>query len=147
MLRYVLLGSTMSLAALLMLVGITTTQQSSKGLETLSLEDPPTQLPINGAVVNLTGDELDRDININPTKPLPFNGTEMINIPPTATDLDINLFPPPNVKVIIENKTITVTNHPVTIGESAPPPSPPPAIPTPPSVSSGDSGGGDDDEE
>lgn len=143
MLRYVLLGSTMSLAALLMLVGITTTQQSSKGLETLSLESPPTSLPINGATVNLTGDELDRDININPTKPLPFNGTETIGIPPTATDIDINLFPPPNVKVIIENKTVTVTNHPITIGES--PPAPAAAAVAPTSGESGD--GGDDDEE
>ena len=137
MLTHVLLGSTMSLAALLMLVGITTTQQSSKGLETLSLEDPPTQLPVNGGIVNLTGDELDRDININPTNLLPPNGTETIAIG-DATDMDINLFPPSNVKVIIENKTITVTNKPVTIGGSAPPI---------PSLSSGDSGSGDGDDD
>jgi len=125
MLTYYAVGVSLGIIACLAVI-----QQSAHALSTLSMEDEPIPLPINGKPVLLVGDEADRDVNIDPTKPLPPNGTEIINILP-ANDTDMNHFPPPGVKVIIENKTVTVTKLPITIGNSAP-------------SDSGD--GGDDDE-
>jgi len=111
-----------------------TCQQKVNGQESLSLEPVPPPLPINGTEVTLTGDEMDRDININPDAFLPMNGTQTISTA-GATDLDINVFPPEGVSVIIQNETITVTNHPVTIGS-----------PTAAASTSTDSGGDEDEE-
>lgn len=54
----------------------------------------------------------DIDIAINPTKPLPPNGTVTIGTE-GSTDMDINEFPPSGVTVIIQNDRIIVTNNPV----------------------------------
>lgn len=83
---------------------------------TLSLEaPPPPNLPVNGTEITLTGDELDRDVNIDPMSPLPLpNGTQTISTA-GATDLDINEFPPVGITVLIQNETITVTKNQVQI--------------------------------
>lgn len=85
------------------------------GASTLSLEAPPPEtLPLNGTAVTLTGDETDRDINIDPMEPLPMNGTQVITTA-GATDMDINEFPPRGVTVMIQNETVTVTRNQVQI--------------------------------
>jgi hypothetical protein len=54
----------------------------------------------------------DIDIAINPTEPLPPNGTVTMSTE-GATDMDSNEFPPPGVTAIIQNDKIIVTNNPV----------------------------------
>src|SRR5262245_37887768 len=82
---------------------------------TLSLEaPPPPALYMNGTMTNLSADDLDRDLAIDPTDELPANGTQIMSTA-GATDMDINEFPPVGVSVIIQNDTITVTNHTVDI--------------------------------
>jgi len=82
---------------------------------TLSLEaPPPPALYMNGTMTNLSADDLDRDLAIDPTDDLPANGTQTMTTA-GATDMDINEFPPVGVSVIIQNDTITVTNHTVDI--------------------------------
>jgi hypothetical protein len=82
---------------------------------TLSLEaPPPPPVFLNGTFTNLSADDKDRDISINPYDDLPANGTQTMSTH-VATDVDINLFPPVGVSVIIQNDTITVTNHTVDI--------------------------------
>jgi hypothetical protein len=82
---------------------------------TLSLEaPPPLGLPMNGTSVNLTADDQDRDISIDPYDDLPANGTQIMSTV-LATDVDINEFPPVGVSVLIQNDTITVTNHTITL--------------------------------
>lgn len=84
---------------------------------TLSLEaPPPPALFLNGTSVNLTADDLDRDLTIDPTDDLPPNGTQIMSTV-QATDIDINTFPPTGISVLIQNKSITVTNHSVWVGE------------------------------
>jgi hypothetical protein len=80
---------------------------------TLSKEDPP--MLIEGAAVqNRSTDELDIDITIDPTEPLPPNVTQQLSTE-GATDIDINSFPPSGVTILIDNETAYVTNRPVTI--------------------------------
>ena len=84
---------------------------------TLSLEaPPPPALYMNGTSVNLTADDKDRDISIDPYDDLPPNGTQIMQTF-LATDVDINAFPPIGVTVLIKNDTITVTNHTVWVGK------------------------------
>ena len=82
----------------------------------LSMEPPP-PLPLfmNGTQVNLTADDKDRDISIDPVEPIIFqNGT--VSIPTLgATDADINEFPPVGITVLIQNDSITVTKNQVQI--------------------------------
>ena len=61
---------------------------------------------------NLTGEV---DISIDPTEPLPANGTVTISTE-GATDTDMSAFPPQGVYVIISSDAVTVTNQPVDIG-------------------------------
>lgn len=83
---------------------------------TLSLEPkPPPPLFMNGTATNLTADDKDRDISIDPTADLPANGTQTISTLTGATDVDINDFPPIGVTVLIQNGSVTVTNHTVDI--------------------------------
>lgn len=83
---------------------------------TLSLEPkPPTPVYMNGTSVNLTADDKDRDISIDPYDTLPANGTQTISTTTGATDVDINEFPPVGVTVLIQNGTVTVTNHTVDV--------------------------------
>jgi hypothetical protein len=81
---------------------------------TLSKEDPPLLIEEAGSQ-NQSTDELDIDITIDPTEPLPPNGTQQISTE-GATDIDINSFPPSNVTILIDNETVYVTNRPVTLG-------------------------------
>lgn len=76
---------------------------------TLSIEDPP----IQGHQLNLSRDEMDRDLTIDPDAN--FTGTQEL---PTegATDIDINQIPPAGVSIIISNETVVVTKEPVTVG-------------------------------
>lgn len=92
--RYVRLVLSMGLGLILMSSVPTT---SAQPLE----KDIPTG--------NLTEDI---DIAINPTEPLPPNGTVTISTE-GATDMDINEFPPSGVTVMIQNDRIIVTNNPV----------------------------------
>jgi len=55
------------------------------------------------------------DISIDPSEPLPANGTATISAE-GATDTDMNGFPPEGVNVIISSDTVTVTNQTVDIG-------------------------------
>ena len=71
---------------------------------------------MNGSSVNLTADDKDRDISVDPYDALPPNGTQTM-LTFQATDLDINEFPPVGVTVLIQNDTVTVTNHTVWIGK------------------------------
>ena len=102
---------------LFLAIAFVTTSSSMIYASTLSLEPPP-PMPLftNGSEVNLTADDKDRDISIDPYDDLPANGTQTM---PTfqATDVDINAFPPVSVTVLIQNDTITVTNHTVWIGK------------------------------
>jgi hypothetical protein len=83
---------------------------------TLSLEaPPPPPVFLNGTFTNLSADDKDRDISIDPYDDLPPNGTQTISTGAPATDLDINAFPPVGISVVIQNDTITVTNHTVDI--------------------------------
>ena len=82
----------------------------------LSLEAPPNPaLFLNGSQLNLTADDKDRDISIDPTAVLPPNGTQTISTVTGATDVDINEFPPKGVTVLIQNESVTVTNHTVDV--------------------------------
>ena len=63
----------------------------------------------------LSGNVTEADVSINPTAPLPANGTITISTE-GATDTDMNGFPPEGVHVIISSDTVTVTNQPVDIG-------------------------------
>ena len=82
---------------------------------TLSLEaPPPPPVFLNGTMTNLSADDKDRDISIDPYDDLPANGTQTMLTQP-ATDVDINAFPPVGVTVLIQNDSITVTNHTVDI--------------------------------
>jgi len=104
------------LVAILILIAITAIATTTT-FGQLEKETPPAPnfLPTH---MNTTKDDLDIDIDIDPTDELPANGT--VSIPTAgATDLDINEFPPYGVKVVIENQTVFVTNETVTIGEPA----------------------------
>src|ERR671911_534724 len=81
---------------------------------TLSKEDSPLLIEEVGGQ-NQSTDELDIDITIDPTEPLPPNGTQQISTE-GATDIDINSFPPSDVTILIDNETAYVTNRPVTLG-------------------------------
>jgi hypothetical protein len=82
---------------------------------TMSLEPPPPpSLFTNGTPVNLSADDKDRDISIDPTDILPSNGTQTMSTH-DATDVDINVFPPKGVTVMIQNDSITVTKNQVSI--------------------------------
>lgn len=84
---------------------------------TLSLEPPPPpSLYINGTMTNLSADDKDRDLSIDPTDDLPTNGTQIMSLA-RATDIDINEFPPIGVSVLIQNQSVTVTNHSVWVGK------------------------------
>lgn len=101
----------------------------------LSLEaPPPPNLVIDGNVTDLTADDKDRDIAIDPLDELPANGSVSISTS-LATDVDINEFPPEGVTVLIQNDSITVTNQTVTIGP----------VPTAAAFSTGDGGNGNGD--
>ena len=50
------------------------------------------------------------DIQIDPTLPLPANGTVTISTE-GATDADLDPFPPEGIYIIISNDTVTVTNQ------------------------------------
>ena len=63
----------------------------------------------------LSGNVTEADVSIDPTAPLPANGTITISAE-GATDTDMNGFPPEGVQVIISSDTVTVTNQPVDIG-------------------------------
>ena len=63
----------------------------------------------------LSGNVTEADVSIDPTAPLPANGTITISTE-GATDTDMNGFPPEGVHVIISSDTVTVTNQPVDIG-------------------------------
>jgi hypothetical protein len=102
------------LAVLIIAAAATTTTQATYALLVL---EPPSIL-INGPPVNFTADNEDIDIAIDPTDPLPANGTMTISTA-GATDSDMNGFPPLGVSVIIQNDTVTVTNQPVTVGVPA----------------------------
>ena len=78
----------------------------------LSKESP--DIVLNGPPVNFSADQQDIDIQIDPSDPLPFNGTVSISTA-GATDSDLNGFPPIGVSVIIQNDTVTVTKHTVDI--------------------------------
>src|SRR5918996_2048587 len=80
---------------------------------TLSKENPP-EIGQNN-IQNLSTDELDIDVAVDPSELLPPNGTQQISTE-GATDIDVNSFPPAGVTIIIENDTVHVTNRPVTIG-------------------------------
>jgi hypothetical protein len=72
-------------------------------------------IPIGG---NATTFE-DIDVSIDPTddEPLPLNGTLTISTD-GATDYDINSMVPSGLTIIIDNTTVTATNHPVTVGDA-----------------------------
>lgn len=98
--------------------------------ETTPSPSPPGSTP--GAIV----DDQDLDLAIDPDDPLPANGTVQMSTA-GATDVDMNIFPPVGVTVIIQNETVTVTNQSITFG-----------TPTPVDTSSsGDEGGGSDEDE
>lgn len=82
----------------------------------LSLEAPPLpNLALNGTELNLTADDQDRDISIDPVENITFaNGTVTMSTA-GATDLDINEFPPIGITVLIQNETITITKNQVSI--------------------------------
>lgn len=80
-------------------------------------------------------DDLDVDISIDPVDLLPANGTVVISTA-GADDLDMNEFPPVGVSVVVQNQSITVTNHTVTIGNPTS---------TTSTSSSSDEGGGDEE--
>jgi hypothetical protein len=94
------------------------TTQAANGL----LSKEPPDVIINGPPTNFTADQQDIDIQVDPTDPLPANGTVSISTL-GATDSDMNGFPPLGVSVIIQNDTVTVTNQPITLGNPAPAPS------------------------
>jgi hypothetical protein len=82
----------------------------------LSLEPTaPSGLIINGPPMNLTADDQDRDISIDPLEPLPANNGTVSLSTTGATDVDINEFPPIGVTVLIQNDSITVTKNAVSI--------------------------------
>jgi hypothetical protein len=92
----------------------TTTPTKTFGL----LSKEPPSIMINGPPINITADKQDIDIQVDPSDPLPLNGT--VSIPTTgATDSDMNGFSPLGVSVIIQNDTVTVTNHPISIDNLA----------------------------
>lgn len=104
---------------------------------TLSLEPPPPpSIYMNGTMINLSADDQDRDISIDPYGDLAANGTQTISTT-GATDVDINDFPPIGVTVLIQNASITVTNHTVDIANEF----------EEEAVTSNDDGNGDEDEE
>ena len=57
-------------------------------------------------------------IDISPLEPLPVNGTVAMSLE-DVVDTNMNEIPPPGVTVVISNEAVTVTNHEVTIEESA----------------------------
>jgi hypothetical protein len=79
-------------------------------LSTLPVSAQP--LTKDTPTVNLTGEI---DISIDPTEPLPANGTATIGTE-GAIDTDLNGLPPEGVYVIISSDTVTVTNQTVEIG-------------------------------
>ena len=95
------------ITAIILAISYTSVQAS-----TLSMEPP--SIALNGVPVNLTADDADIDVTIDPTDDLPLNGTQTISTA-GATDIDINTFPPQGVSVVIDNSSITVTNHTVTV--------------------------------
>lgn len=62
----------------------------------------------------LQNGSIDRNLSIDPTEALPLNGTISTS---TAgiTDTDMNVLPPIGISVIIQNDTVTITNHAVDI--------------------------------
>jgi hypothetical protein len=84
---------------------------------TLEKESLPMNVSGSALPMNLTADAEDIDITIDPLEDISSpNGTQTISNT-GATDLDINEFPPEGVTIVIENKTTTVTENPVTIGD------------------------------
>ena len=59
-------------------------------------------------------------IDISPLESLPLNGTVTMSLE-DVVDTNMNEIPPQGVTVIISNESVTVTNHEVTIEESAAP--------------------------
>ena len=99
------------------------------------------------------------DVKVDPTEPLPVNGTIIVDIT-NADDVDLNALPPDGVSIIVTNSTLTVTNNPVEISEEGAggtPPTVSEGFGTGPSINNdenevqessdggGDGGGGDDD--
>ena len=79
----------------------------------LSKENP--SLVIEGQTLNTTADDLDVDLTIHPNDNFSDpSGQETISTE-GATDIDINDIPKEGITVIIQNQTVTVTEHPVTI--------------------------------
>jgi hypothetical protein len=103
------------LSVMAILFGFSFCWNISAKASTLSLEPPPPPaLYMNGTQVNLTADDKDRDLSINPIDDLPANGTQKMSTN-FATDVDINVFPPKGVTVLIQNDSVTVTNHTVDV--------------------------------
>ncbi len=110
---------------------------------TLSKEPPPPpSLYVNGSTVDLSADDKDIDISIDPNEPIVFtNGT--LTIPTEgATDSDMQGFPPVGTTVIIHNDSVIVTKNQVQIVD----PSANLAIATEPESNSDGNGGGSSDE-
>jgi hypothetical protein len=53
-------------------------------------------------------------IDISPLESLPANGTVTMSLD-DVVDTNMNEIPPQGVTVVINNQSVTVTNHPVTI--------------------------------
>jgi hypothetical protein len=53
-------------------------------------------------------------IDISPLESLPTNGTVTMSLE-DVVDTNMNEIPPQGVTVVINNQSVTVTNHPVTI--------------------------------
>jgi hypothetical protein len=58
------------------------------------------------------------DMTINPDEPLPANGTVVMSMA-GISDTDMNEMVPAGVSVIIQSDKVTVTNQPVSVGETA----------------------------
>jgi hypothetical protein len=98
--------------AAILLVSTAATTTSAYG-QLLSKENP--SLVIEGQTLNTTADDLDIDLTIHPNDNFSDpSGQETISTE-GATDIDINDIPQEGITVIIQNQTVTVTEHPVTI--------------------------------
>ena len=96
------------------LLGLTGAAAVNKAMGSSLSKEPPSIL-VNGPPMNLTADDQDIDISIDPLEPILVpNGTLSIPIA-GATDVDINEFPPFGVTVLIDNQSVTVTKNPVSI--------------------------------
>jgi hypothetical protein len=112
--------------------------KSNVSAQVVDIDEPPT---------NAT-EEL--DVKVDPTEPLPVNGTIIVDIT-NADDVDLNALPPEGVSIVVTNSTLTVTNHPVEISEGASgtPPTDAEGFSTGPTISNNEDeveGSSDDDE-